>query len=68
MEATLNGLWDKLNNGFLSLSYPKTKDSNPDVRHEMRLLMQDTVFQANLLHLQILKSIGQVSVVGLMNV
>ena len=42
-----------MDNGFLELHYWVTtdRDSDPDVRHEMRLLMQDTIFHANLLPL-----------------
>ena len=52
LSATIRQrIWDKLNNGVLSLDHNKTRDSNPDVRHEMRLLLQGTEFHANLLPL-----------------
>ena len=43
VEAALKQLWVKLNNGLLPFDHSKTKDSNPDVRHEMRLEIQNTV-------------------------
>ena len=50
-RTTRKRIWEKLNNGVLLFDHSKTKDSDPDVRHEMRLLMQRTEFHANLLPL-----------------
>ena len=40
-----------MDNGILTFKYWKTLDSYPDIRHEMRLLLQNAIFHASLLPL-----------------